>query len=98
MEILNPQIYGHGIYDMDERGNKREREKVEQTPAHLVHKQAAGRVAACCTCCRCRRGCPGGTAPLGGVTGAASLERGKAVRRGVALEPARSAAVDGRGG
>jgi len=35
---------------------------------------------------------------LGGVTGAASLERGKALRRGVALEPARSAAADGRGG
>ena len=35
---------------------------------------------------------------MGGVAGPAGLERDRAVRRGVALEPARSDAADDRGG
>jgi hypothetical protein len=62
---------------------------------HLAHRQEASRVAACC----CRRDRPGGTGTVGrGHRYPASLEWGRAVRRGVALEPARSAAVDGRNG
>ena len=45
MEILNPQIYGHGIYDMDERGNKRERESRAETGSPCA--QASGRPCSC---------------------------------------------------
>ena len=45
MEIRNPQIYGHGIYDMDERGNRRERESRAETASPCA--QASGRPCSC---------------------------------------------------